>query len=129
MIDKKKEQLGMNPSTASGRLVKDILWSFIVKNCQDTCCKCGNKMTRETFSIEHIKPWLDSDNPVDLYFDLDNISYSHLSCNIAAARRPEPKSKEEALAYNNEQARIRWQALPKEERQRIRKLKRLKYGC
>lgn len=77
----------MNPSTASGRLVKDILWSFIVKNCQDTCCKCGNQMTRETFSIEHVKPWLDSDNPVGLYFDLDNISFSHLTCNIADARK------------------------------------------
>jgi hypothetical protein len=129
MIDKKKEQLGMNPSTASGRLVKDILWSFIVKNCQDNCCKCGNQMTRETFSIEHVKPWLDSDNPVDLYFDLDNISFSHLTCNIADARRPEAKSKEEAQAHKNEWARNRWQSLPKEERQRIRKLKRLKYGC
>lgn len=129
MIDKKKEQLGMNPSTASGRLVKDILWSLIVKDCQDTCCKCGNKMTRETYSIEHVKPWLDSGDPVGLYFDLDNISFSHLSCNIADARRPEPKSKEEAQAHKNEWARNRWQSLPKEERQRIRKLKRLKYGC
>lgn len=89
MSDKKKEQLGMNPSTASGRLVKDILWNLIVKTKQDFCCKCNKLMTRETFSIEHVKPWLDSDNPVELYFDLNNISFSHLSCNIADARKSE----------------------------------------
>ena len=48
-------------------------------------------MTRETFSIEHLKPWLDSNDPVGLYFDLDNISFSHLSCNISDARKLEPK--------------------------------------
>lgn len=89
MSDKKKEQLGMNPSTASGRLVKDVLWSLIVKTKQDICCKCNNSMTRETFSIEHVKPWLDSDDPVGLYFDLENISFSHLSCNISDARKQE----------------------------------------
>ena len=89
MSDKKKEQLGMNPSTASNRLVKDVLWSLIVQTKQHICCKCNQSMTRETFSIEHVKPWLDSNDPVGLYFDLDNISFSHLSCNIADARKLE----------------------------------------
>jgi hypothetical protein len=89
MSDKKKEQLGMNPSTASGRLVKDILWNLIVQTKQDNCCKCNEQMTRETFSIEHVKPWLDSDDPIGLYFDLNNISFSHLSCNVADARKSE----------------------------------------
>lgn len=87
MIDKKKEQLGMNPSTAQGRLVKDILWSLIVKTGQTVCCKCGKEMHRETFSIEHLVPWLDSEDPVGLFFDLDNISFSHLKCNITDIRR------------------------------------------
>jgi len=87
MNEKKKEQLGMNPSTASGRLVKDILWDLLVKTNQDSCCKCNKPMTRETFSIEHLKPWLDSDDPVSLYFDLNNISFSHMSCNFSDIRR------------------------------------------
>lgn len=49
MSDKKKLQLGINPSTASGRLVKDILWKLIVQTQQDKCCKCNNTMTRDTF--------------------------------------------------------------------------------
>ena len=87
MSDKKKQQLGMNPSTASGRLVKDLLWNFVETTGQSACCKCGEPMSRETFSIEHTTPWLDSDDPVGLYFDISNISYSHLRCNIETARR------------------------------------------
>ena len=82
---KKQKQLGMNPSTASGRLIKDLLFDFAVKNGH-TCHRCKKELTRIDFSIEHIKPWLDSENPIDLFFDLDNIAYSHLKCNIRASR-------------------------------------------
>lgn len=85
--EKKSDQLGMNYSTASGRLVKDILWSFIEASGRDLCHVCGKKMERTTFSIEHIIPWQDSANPVGMFFDVKNISFSHLSCNIAGARR------------------------------------------
>lgn len=79
MSDKKTKQLGMNPSTASHRLVKDLLWKLVQDTGQSSCCKCGELMSRETFSIEHITPWLDSDDPVGLYFDLGNISFSQLT--------------------------------------------------
>lgn len=110
MSDKKTKQLGMNPSTASGRLVKDLLWSLIVETSKDSCCKCGSLMSRETFSIEHVTPWLDSDDPVGLYFDIGNISYSHLSCNRAAARSPNKKyfsAREAQDAKNKSNARNR----------------------
>ena len=90
MSDKKKQQLGMNPSTAASRLVKDILWKLLQDTGQDSCCKCSEQMTRDTFSIEHIQPWMDSVDPLGLYFDLENISFSHLSCNISDARRDRP---------------------------------------
>lgn len=82
---KKEIQLGMNPSTASGKLVKDILFSFIQKD-GILCHRCNKEMERDNFSIEHKTPWLDSEDPVKLYFDLDNISFSHLKCNIQAHR-------------------------------------------
>ena len=66
MSDKKKMQLGMNPSTASHRLVKDTLWRLIQATDQTACVKCGDSMTRETFSIEHLEPWLDSEDPQGL---------------------------------------------------------------
>lgn len=85
---KKKEQLGMNPSTAAGRLRKNVLFSLVQRCGEDLCHQCGNKIeTPEELSIEHKTPWLDSEDPVRLFFDLDNISFSHLSCNAAAARK------------------------------------------
>ena len=87
MSDKKKKQLGMNHSTASHRLVKDILWKLIEESGKDNCCKCGKAMRRDTFSIEHITPWLDSEDPKGLFFDLENIGFSHLRCNISDARK------------------------------------------
>jgi len=88
-----KEQLGMNPSTASNRLVKDLLFDFVVKAGKDTCFRCGEKVTRETLSIEHKEAWLDSSDPVKNFFSLDNIAYSHLACNTAAGRKPELTAK------------------------------------
>jgi len=38
-------------------------------------------------SIEHITPYLDSDDPKKLFFDLNNIAFSHLKCNSGAARQ------------------------------------------
>ena len=86
MKDKKSQQLEMNISTAQGRLVKDILWMLLQETNRTKCFVCGKEMSRETFSIEHKIPWLDSDNPKELFFELDNISFSHLSCNISSKR-------------------------------------------
>lgn len=87
---KKADQLGMPYGTANGRLRKSILWQYVVK-CRDNFChQCGAEILSESdLSIEHKIPWLDSDNPVEKFFNLDNIAYSHLSCNIGAARRYE----------------------------------------
>ena len=77
----KNEQLGMNYSTASNRLVRDILFNFIVVCGQNKCFRCGEPMERHNFSIEHKVPWLHSEKPKETFFDLNNISFSHLSCN------------------------------------------------
>lgn len=129
--EKKHNQLGMNPSTASHRLLKDLLFSFIKDR---PCSKCGELMVRENFSVEHIMPWLDSSNPIELYFDLTNISYSHLSCNIGAARKPWQKffTKEDKSFSVNERAKAsskrRWAKLTLEERQAHRREQYLKHG-
>lgn len=110
---KKQQQLGMNPSTAAGRLVKDILYKFVVDTGQNACYHCGEQMSRETFSIEHKEPWLDSENPLGLYFDLENISYSHQSCNSGAARSAKRKyeTPEEANQAKLKQSRERRKAI------------------
>ena len=57
----------MNPSTASHRLVKDILYKLIQEK-GELCYRCNNPMTRDTFSIEHKTAWLDSGDALNLFF-------------------------------------------------------------
>lgn len=87
---KKAEQLGMSHGAASNRLRKQIMFALIKFSKiddLDICFQCGEKIENvDNLSIEHIVPWLDSEDPVELYFDLDNIAFSHLKCNVGAAR-------------------------------------------
>ena len=86
---KKSDQLGMAIGTASGRLRKMIMFSLVRETGRDVCYRCGKKIHDiDTLSIEHITPWLDSDDPKELFFDLDNIAFSHMTCNISAKRQP-----------------------------------------
>jgi len=86
---KKKEQLEMNPGTASSVLKKSLLFSLAQRLHEDICYQCAKKIKSvEEFSIEHKEPWLDSNDPKGLFFDLDNIAFSHLSCNVKAGRKP-----------------------------------------
>lgn len=84
---KKKAQLGMDAATASNRLVKDVMFSMVEKSGENHCFHCGEPMTRQNFSIEHKEAWLDSDDPVAKFFDLENVGFSHILCNIGAARK------------------------------------------
>lgn len=76
----KAAQLGMPFGTAAHRLRKMIMFRMMQKCAEDTCHNCGDKIeTVDELSIEHIEPWLGV-NP-DLFWDLDNITWSHLRCN------------------------------------------------
>ena len=87
-MNKKHKQLGMPHGTASGRLRKSIIFHFAQLLDRTTCFHCGEQISHvKDLSIEHIKPWLDSDEPVANFFDLDNIAFAHLSCNSRAAKR------------------------------------------
>lgn len=92
--EKKKKQLGMAIGTASHRLRMDLLWAFIERSGA-RCHRCDQEMSRDTFSIDHKDNWLDSDAPLERFFDLDNIGFSHFSCNYSAARKPNKHSDED----------------------------------
>lgn len=83
---KEKEQLNEAFSTARSKLVTNIIWMLIQEAGRTKCFVCNEEMTRETFTIEHKVPWLDSDSPKELFHDLNNISFSHKKCN-----KPRPK--------------------------------------
>ena len=90
----------MPSETASGRLKKQIMFMLLKKLGINKCWRCSELITDvKDLSIEHKKPWLDSKDPIGLYFDLDNIAFSHIKCNIGAARKPHKIIWEEGKMY------------------------------
>ena len=98
--EKKTKQLGMNPSTAAHRLKKSILFDFAKQLGHNWCYQCATEIKDiDKFTIEHKKPWLDSKNPPEAFFDLENIAFSHAECNYAAARQKEGMPCPSVTAY------------------------------
>ncbi len=86
--EKKKLQLGMPYGTATNRLRKSIMFDLVCRLELNNCFQCNKTIDNEIeFSIEHKVPYLDSDNPVEKYFSLQNIAFSHHSCNVGASRK------------------------------------------
>jgi len=84
MTEKKSKLLGVNYSTAVGRLRKAIMFDLVKQLGRDSCYRCGKKIeTLREFSIEHIQPWQSAADPKDAFHNLENISFSHLACNVS----------------------------------------------
>lgn len=76
------EELGVKTGKAQGILFKSLLYSFVVETKRDRCIRCGKLIEkREDLSIDHIEPWIHSDNPKKKYYSVENVGYSHKKCN------------------------------------------------
>ncbi len=76
----KRDFLGMSSSNAHIMLVRMMLFRLVQQFGLDVCFRCDRKIkTLREFSLDHEKNWLYVDPA--LYWDLDNIKFSHLSCN------------------------------------------------
>ena len=95
--------------TASAKLRKSILFSILKKFSLNYCYQCSAEIAKEEeLSIEHKIPYLDSENPVKLFFDLENIAFSHLKCNIGASRKMLPQTIHgTASSYSKRKCRCR----------------------
>ena len=114
----------MSHGAASHRLRKKILFMFVKETGRDFCFQCGSQIEHiNLLSIEHKAPWMSAEDPKDTFFDLDNIAFSHLSCNIAAGSKPNQKyfSKEERLiAKRKKDSEYRKTFTPEQRRERRR---------
>ncbi len=87
MKNKKSAQVGMNISTATAILRKNIIFRLAGKCGELTCIRCGKQISNpEDLSLDHIIPWLDSSDPKSLFFDPENVRFSHAKCNLSATR-------------------------------------------
>jgi hypothetical protein len=81
-MDKQHKALGMNPSTARHRLRMDLLFKMATQ-LGHTCYRCGEPLTRDTFSLDHKVSWVNHKEPLQMFFDTDNVAFSHQSCNYS----------------------------------------------
>ncbi len=79
--NKAESQLRMNPRTASHRLNRNIVISLLAETNRDKCLRCSCLLNHDTWSVEHLEEWLDSPNPVESFFRLDNIGFVCKTCN------------------------------------------------
>lgn len=85
MIDK-SEFLGENFSSANYRLQRRIMFNLIQQLKQDICFRCERRIeSYEDFSIDHKEFWLGIN--IKLFWDLDNIAFSHFNCNAKVNRQ------------------------------------------
>ena len=127
----KADALGMSFGAAANKLRKMILFSLVCRLGLNMCYRCdGEILSVDDLSIEHMEPWLRADDPVQCFFDLDNITFSHLSCNSATGDRPHKKyetSRKRRVA-ENVRRNERWRNIPLAERQKRRRERYKKYG-
>jgi len=84
----KTELLGIPWGTANNRMKKMLIWHLVKQLELDQCYRCENEIeTIEELSIEHKEAWQQADDPSAVFFDMENITFSHLFCNSGAARR------------------------------------------
>lgn len=77
---RKAKFLNMPHGTATGRLRKMVLLHLLQKLGEDYCFRCKEKIeTIKELTIEHKDPW--EGVSVELFWDLENIAFSHSKCN------------------------------------------------
>ena len=73
--------------TANAKLRKALLFKYIQLAGDDICFKCTKIIDDiNTLSIEHKVNWRNKDN--NLFWDLNNITFSHLKCNLPERKYP-----------------------------------------
>jgi hypothetical protein len=101
---RKSQKLGMPFGTASARLRKAMLFYLAGKVGALTCFRCEQQIVSiDDFSMEHKDSWECAAEPLKAFLDVQNIAFSHLSCNCSAASRPNKRydSKQERWATNS----------------------------
>ena len=75
-------QLGHNQLSHANRiLMKDLVFYYLKTLGLNICCKCKKPLKREDFTIDHIQSWRNKPNAKELFFSIDNIGFSHFTCN------------------------------------------------
>lgn len=79
----KAQLLGMPWGTAQSKLRKALIFHLAGQLGMLDCYRCQEEIDDiDDFSIEHIQSWQQAEEPLDAFFDVENIAFSHLRCNV-----------------------------------------------
>ncbi len=96
----KNKFLGIPYGTACYKLRKMIMFDLVKQLNKNFCYRCKERIEHmKDFSIDHKKCWLGVNK--ELFWDLNNIAFSHLRCNISHGSRDRKYNgnKDEAWCY------------------------------
>jgi hypothetical protein len=94
----KADVLGESWGAANSKLRKSILFHLAGLLDFLECYRCGHLIEHiNDFSIEHKKSWMSSSTPIEDFYDIDNISFSHIRCNVGAANSSRKKYESETI--------------------------------
>ena len=78
--EKRKDFLGMEHGAATHRLRVMVIFALAVQCGRDVCFRCGKKIANASeISIDHKIDW-EGVSP-DLFWDVNNVAFSHRKCN------------------------------------------------
>lgn len=98
-----EELLGEKISTAKSRLNKLLMFELAKKCRMDTCFRCGEMIDNiEEFTIDHKESWLLSEEPAKLFYDIENIAFSHGKCNYEAGTQAYVSNCKNTVKEDNE---------------------------
>lgn len=91
---KKAATLGMSFSTACHQLRRSIIFKLLQQCDKDICYRCNKAIeSADDVSIDHKVDWLNTSTAKELFFDLDNIAFSHKTCNNLASQDKRTKTR------------------------------------
>lgn len=98
-----EDLLGEKLSTAKSKLNKLLMFELARKCHMDTCFRCGDKITDiADFTIDHKESWILSDEPAKVFYDIENIAFSHAKCNYEAGPKTYVNNCENGVKENSE---------------------------
>ena len=83
---RKDALLGEPHGTANGKLRKALLFKYVQIAGHDVCYRCARRIADVSeFSVEHKVAWQRAADARKAFFDLEDIAFSHLRCNVGIA--------------------------------------------
>lgn len=99
-IKKREELLEMSLGKARNIMIKSLLFDLAGKCGLNNCYRCGGEIKNvDDFHIDHKESWINHPNGKKLYFDVNNLAFSHGWCNVAEGGKTQRKIGPEGTSW------------------------------